>query len=245
MTMSPTESLARIGYVGWPDAVDQDRVRRARRAIHRDLGRNGLDPKRLPEFENASYCPTLRRHPDILSLFKGTRLQAEAERLLGPLEPVDYAQIALRFPHEEGTPANPPHLDGVSAPHNGVAPGEIKTFSALAVVYLSDVVADGGAFTVWPGSHLAHAEYFRRNGPESLLDGMPNVRRTPPVALVGGPGHGFLVHYLVGHAFGVHVAPDVRYAVFFRLRAIGHRARGRGTMTDPWLEWRLPGLKPE
>ena len=239
MITRPEESLARTGYAVWPDAVTEDRVTRARLAIHRDLGTNGLDPARLSEFENSTYCPTICRDPAILALFNGTRLQREAEGLLGRLEPVEYAQIGLRFPRADGTPANPPHLDGVSAPHNGVPAGEVVTFSALAGVYLSEVVADGGAFTVWPGSHLAHAAYFRRRGPAALLDGMPDIERAEPVPIVGGPGFGFLAHYLVGHAIGVHVAPEIRYAVFFRLRAVGHRARGPQTMVDPWLEWRL------
>ncbi len=231
-------SMRQRGFAGWADAVGPDLVRRARSAIHRDLGVNGLHPDRLPEFENASYCPSLRRHPDILGLFGG-RLKAEAERWLGPLLPVDYAQIALRFPRPPGTPSASPHLDGIAAPHNGVQSGTIATFSALAGVYLSDVEADGGALTVWPGSHLAHAEYFRRHGPASLLQGMPPLPPVEPIPIVGGAGYGFLVHYLVGHAVGPHFGPDIRYAVFFRLKARHHDDVGRRTMAEPWLEWRL------
>ena len=229
--------LVADGFTGWADAVQLDRVDRALTAIHRNLGQCGLHPDRLLEFEQSSYCPELRSDPDILALFEGTRLQAEAERLLGPLEPVTYAQIALRFPRSE--PPHPPHLDGVAAPHNGVPEGTIKTFSALAGVYLSEVRAGEGAFTVLPGSHLAHAAYFAQHGPASLLEGMPVIDPIEPVAIVGNPGFGFLAHYLVGHGIGVHRGPGIRYAVFFRLRSRGHSARGRRTMVDPWLEWQL------
>ncbi|MEM7677822.1 MAG: hypothetical protein AAF449_17635 [Myxococcota bacterium] len=226
------------GYVGWAQAVPADRVRRARHLIHRDIGEHGIDPARIPEYQNASYCPRLRDHPDILALFNGTSLQTQAERWLGPLEPASRAQIALRFPRPDASPdlSLAPHLDGVAAPNNGVAPGEIKTFSLLACVYLSDVDADGGAFTAWPGSHLRHAAHFAEYGPTALLSGLPPPE-TPPVSLVGASGHGFLVHYLCGHAVGRHCGSNIRYAVFFRLRSVGHRQRSRRTMVEPWLEW--------
>ena len=231
--------LVHDGFIGWPDAVPQDRIDRALNAIHRSLGAHGLHPDRLFEYDQSTYCPELRNHPDLLALFDGTPLSEHAERLLGPLAPAAYAQIALRFPNE--SPAREPHLDGVAAPHNGVETGTIDTFSALACIYLSDVRADGGALTVWPGSHLQHAEYFAEHGPESLLRGMPDVPKAEPVPLVGRAGHAYLVHYLCAHAVGIHRAPGIRYAVFFRLRAHGHRDRGRATMVDPWLEWRLGG----
>ena len=243
MTLSgePDEAgrLARDGYLSWPGSVDVERVQRARLAIHRNLGRHGLHPERLAEFENASYCPELISDPDILALFYGTSLQRAAERWLGPLEPVHRAQIALRFPSND--PITPsPHLDGVSAPHNGVPAGTIMTFSALAGVYLSDVRENGGAFTVWPGTHLQHADFFRQRGPAALLNGVPDPSPATPRAVIGGPGHGFLAHYLLAHAVGSHCTPDIRYAVFFRLKARGHDDRGLRTMREPWLEWRVP-----
>lgn len=237
--MSSSDARLRVdGVAGWPDAVAPDRVERALRAIHRNMFTRGLPVDRMPEFENATYCPELRGDPDILGLFRGTRLEAEAERLLGPLEAVERAQIALRFPQADDAPAPVPHLDGVSAPHNGVPCGTIMTFSALAGVYLSDVGPEDGAFTVWPGSHRAHAAHFAQHGPESLLAGMPRTD-IQPRPVVGGPGFGFIANYLVGHAIGRHRGSRIRYAVFFRLRARGHQARGRRVMLDPWLEWRL------
>ena len=231
--------LRRDGYLEWPDAVPRSRIERARHLIHRDLRQYGLHPDRFVEYENGSFCPALRRHPEILSLFVDTDLAREAERRLGPLEPVDYAQIALRFPRDEsGLSA---HLDGVAAPGNKVAPNTIRTFTALAGVYLSDVDAGGGAFTVWPGSHLRNAAHFRENGSEALLEGVPPVGDIAPEAIVGRAGHGFLAHYLLTHAVGHHAGPDIRYAVFFRLRAVGHDRLGRRTMTEPWREWRDEG----
>ncbi len=228
----------RSGYLGWPAAVGRDRVDRALKVIHQNLGAHGLHPDRLLEYEHQSYCPELRAHPDILALFNGTRLEAEAVRRLGPLMPVNRAQIALRFPTAK--PITPfPHLDGMSTPNNTVQKGEIRTFSALACIYLSEVPADGGALTVWPGTHLDHAKYFADHGPESLLNGMPPIPLPEPHPLVGGPGHGFLVHYLVGHSVGPHSGSGIRYAVFFRLRATDHSSRGFETMVDPWLEWSL------
>ncbi|MEL7370113.1 MAG: phytanoyl-CoA dioxygenase family protein, partial [Myxococcota bacterium] len=215
MTVERAEAMRENGYVGWPNAVPADRVRRAVHLINRNIGEKGIDPAQIPAFENTSYCPDLRDHPDILALFNGTSLQAQAEHWLGPLAPAARAQIALRFPRPD-RPPNGPHLDGVAAPHNGLAAGTIKTFSLLACVYLSEVLADGGALNVWPGSHLRHAEYFAEHGPKSLLSGMPPVTETePPVALTGGAGHGFLVHYLTGHAVGSHFGANLRYAVFF------------------------------
>src|SRR5678815_1227883 len=74
--------------------------------------------------------------------------------------------------------------EGMDSPHNGVPFGEIRNFTMLVGVFLSDVTGPySGNFTVWPGTHTIFEEYFREHGPMSLLDGMPKVEMPQPVQL--------------------------------------------------------------
>ena len=68
----------------------------------------------------------------------------------------------------------------------GVPRGRILSFTMLAGVMLSDVPEpSSGNLVVWPGTHALYEEYFRRRGPGSLLEGMPDVPLGEPVAVTG------------------------------------------------------------
>ena len=56
---------------------------------------------------------------------------------------------------------------------------------------------DAGNLWVWPGTHLAHAEYFRENGPEAFFaaGGYPPIRLPEPEQVTGGAGDLLLAHY--------------------------------------------------
>ena len=88
------------GYTLLPGIVAPDLIDRARRAINASLGERGLDPEQLPTLRARSYCPELASTPEILGLLTESPLWSIAESVIAPgeLEPVDHAQIALRFP---------------------------------------------------------------------------------------------------------------------------------------------------
>src|SRR5437870_2200876 len=184
-------------------------LRAALRAINHSLGQ-GLPPADLPVFRSRSFCPELQRAPVILDLLRVTPAWLLAESLLGEgrVEAVRSGQIALAFPQTEPPEAPYPHLDGLHTPTNGVPAGEVRSFTLLVGVILSDVTGPGaGNLTVWPGSHRRYESYFRDNGPKSLLGGMPPIALPDPVEVTGSVGDVVLCHYHLAHPVRAHPAP--------------------------------------
>jgi hypothetical protein len=237
------EALLEDGYATVPGMVPAAPLSAALRAINHSLGQ-GLPPADLPVFRSRSFCPELQRAPVILDLLRATPAWLLAESLLGEgrVEAVRSGQIALAFPQTEPPEAPYPHLDGLHTPTNGVPAGEVRSFTLLVGVILSDVTGPGaGNLTVWPGSHRRYESYFRDHGPKSLLGGMPPIALPDPVEVIGRVGDVVLCHYQLAHAVGANTSPHVRYAVYFRLKSRGHDGRRWECLTDLWKEW--PGLR--
>jgi hypothetical protein len=237
------EALLRDGYTTVPGVVPAAPLAAALTAINHSLGQ-GLPPADLPVFRSRSFCPELQRAPVILDLLRTTPAWLLAESLLGEgrVEAVRSGQIALAFPQTELPEAPYPHLDGLHTPTNGVPAGEVRSFTLLVGVILSDVAGPGaGNLTVWPGTHRRYESYFRDNGPKSLLGGMPPIALPDPVEVTGRVGDVVLCHYQLAHAVGANTSPHVRYAVYFRLKSRGHDSRRWECLTDLWKEW--PGLR--
>jgi hypothetical protein len=70
-----------------------------------------------------------------------------------------------------------------------------------------------------------------------LLNGMPDVPQSDPVQLTGQPGDAVLCHYQLGHGIAGNSSPDIRYAIYFRLKHVEHDAVHWECMTDIWREW--------
>lgn len=212
------------GYAHFRGLVSPRLIAAARRAIDEDLARN-YDPARQAEYENQSFCPGLRQAPEISSLFDKSGLRRVCNRSLGRRRYYHGdGQIAIRKAHN--APENfPPvaHIDGIPTEHNGLPPGEIGSFTALAGVFLTEAASDfAGNFTVWPGSHRLVEDYFRRRGPEALspealAEGMPQLPLGEPVQLQCSPGDVVLCHYELAHTAAVNTSANDRYAIFFRI----------------------------
>jgi len=233
------EALLRDGYATVPGVVPAAPLAAALRAINHSLGQ-GLPPADLPVYRSRSFCPELQRSPVILDLLRATPAWVLAESLLGEgrVEAVRSGQIALAFPQTAAPEAPYPHLDGLHTPTNGVPAGEVRSFTLLVGVILSDVTGPrAGNLTVWPGSHRRYESYFRDNGPKSLLAGMPPIALPDPVEVTGKAGDVVLCHYQLAHAVGTNTSPHVRYAVYFRLKSRGHDGRRWECLTDLWKEW--------
>lgn len=230
------------GYLHVPGVVPKLMVDRALQAINHSLG-DGIDPARIQTFRSQSYAPELQREPVITDLFNKTLAIELASGLIGALEPIRGGQIALRFPTLSDAPrVHGPHLDGMYSPHNGVPVGTIQSFSLLLGVMLSDVPQPFmGNLSVWPGTHRLYETYFREHGPEKLLDGMPPIPLPEPVQMLGRAGDVVLCHYQLAHSIAENASAHVRYAIYFRVHAVGHAARWKEALTDIWLEY--PGLQ--
>ena len=241
LTPQEKERLRTDGWVRVPGVIPLRAIDAALRAVNAWMGR-GLPPGEMETYSSQSFCPEMRGDPVFVDLLERTPAIALVESALGRNAVVrgHRAQIALRFPLPAGTPKKDPepHLDGIPTPTNGVAPGRVHNFAALLGLYLEDVDREwAGNFTVWPGTHLSHAEWFREHGPESLLSKMPAIDRGAPHQVLAKAGDVFLCHYLLGHTAAENHSPRTRYAVFFRLQHRDHRALGHRPMADPWLGW--------
>ncbi len=242
LTREQKQTFFEQGYVKLPGVVSAELVGRARRAINASLGQNGMDPAQLTKFRAQTYCPELTSDPVITGLYNDTPIKSLAESAIGEnkIKPVNYGQIALRFPAMDPPREPGPHIDGMYSPTNGVKEGTIGNFTALVGVFLSDLPEPyAGNFTVWPGTHKLYEEYFRERGAQSLLEGMPGIgdAMPSPEQFLGRAGDAALVHYQLAHGIAGNGSPNVRYAIFFRLSHVDHENYHWECMTDIWKEW--------
>lgn len=243
LTQKQKQTFYDKGYVKLPLVVPPEMVAQARRAINASLGQNGIDPAQLPKFQAQTYCPELTNDPVITDLYNATPIKALAESAIGvgKINPVGSGQIAIRFPSMD-SPREPgphiAHIDGMYTPTNGVKEGTIANFTALVGVFLSDLPNPyAGNFTVWDGTHTLYENYFREHGPQSLLEGMPKVEMPPPEQFLVKAGDAALVHYQLAHGVADNGSPNIRYAIFFRLKHVDHEQYQWECMTDIWKEW--------
>ena len=234
------QALRRDGFVLLRGLVPQPMIDQALRTINASLGNEGIAKDQLWSFRARTFTPELCSHPAILGLFADSPLAAVADAAIGPgkVRPPDQGQIALRFPTlGEGSPPVP-HIDGISSPGNGVPPGTLFHFTALAGVFLSPVASPGrGNLTVWPGSHLLMEAYLRTHGPTAVVDRFPDLPLGAPHQICAAPGDALLAHYALAHGIAPNTGPDVRYAAFFRLHHVAHEQHGTRPLTDLWFEW--------
>lgn len=242
LTEAQAASLRGDGWLHLPCAVPRAVVDRAKRAINASLGK-GLDPQRIESYRARSFCPELQAEAVVTDLLYGGAAWEVAQSLIGAgrVKRPATGQIALSFPETSPDAHIHPHLDGMYTPSNGVPRGEILSFTLLVGVMLSDVEGpESGNLVVWPGTHHLYEEYFRRQGPRSLLGGMPDVPLPEPVSLTGRTGDVVLCHYQLAHATGPNASPHIRYAVYFRLEHVDHGRQKWECLTDVWREW--PGI---
>jgi ectoine hydroxylase-related dioxygenase (phytanoyl-CoA dioxygenase family) len=233
------------GYLILPGAIPRARVDRALKAINHSLGERGIDRGQIWTYRARTFCPELVGNDAVLDLYRDTPLETLAQAAIGAgaVPRPAIGQIALRFPQQIAEPKEPhPHIDGMPGPLNGVKPGNVCHFTALAGVFLSDVSGPfEGNFTVWPGTHRALAEHFAAHGIDELLQGFPPISMPAPRQLTARAGDAILAHYQLAHGAAPNVSPHVRYAAFFRLARQDHDASSAQTMIDLWREW--PGLR--
>ena len=232
------------GYVRMPGVVPAVMVNAAVKAINHSFGK-GIDPAKMITFQAQTFCPELRDAAEIIDLYNRTPVKALAESMIGAgkVSPVARGQIAVRFPLlDDPPPALRPHLDGLYSPHNGVPAGELRSFTLLVGIALSDVTtAYAGNLAVWPGTHRLYEDYFRDNGTDILqrdgAEGMPPIVMPQPELMIARAGDAFLVHYQVAHTAAPNVSPHPRYAIYFRLHHVDHEAQRFEALTDIWMEW--------
>ena len=100
--------------------------------------------------------------------------------------------------------------------------------------------ASGGGFTVWPGTHITAAEYFKTH---SLLDGQQAYgdQLPQPVEIFGPPGTTCFWHHYLMHNASKYCQTEIRIAKVSRLRWKNTEDVKFGTPDNIWEHWE--GLK--
>jgi hypothetical protein len=234
LSAEQVEEFAARGFVVLPGVVPEDLVSAAAKAI------DGLIEREPPGADVRgpyNYFRPTAEAPELAGLLTGSPAFGLAEELTGAgtLEVPGQVQVALNippFPHRPGMH----HIDGFPPGPDG-RPG---TFTMLAGVLMSGQRGrDAGNLWVWPGTHLTHAGYFRKHGPDAFFaaGGYPPIRLPEPEQVTGEAGDLLLAHYLLGHNIGGNTSPAVRRAVYFRVKRAGHDPRWREFLADPWLDY--------
>jgi Phytanoyl-CoA dioxygenase (PhyH) len=242
------EAFARDGYLVVPGVVTRAGLDAALQVANHWLD-DGFDSTQRAAYHAQSFAPEHGGDPEIVGLLTDSPAFGIAESLVGQsLVPPRGGQITLRFPVARGDEPHGlgPHLDGIPYPLNGVpVDGRIHSFTLLAAVFLSDCPqGDHGNFTVWPGTHLATAQWLRKRGtrvddPDAFFAEVRELAAATsrPRPLEVRAGDLVLAHYLLLHSSGRHRGPNIRYTVFYRLETWGHAQTAEASLTDPWLEW--------
>lgn len=244
MSLTPTEKndFRRDGMLVRRGAVSIEQVNRARELV--DLWyRDSMKPELIGAYTQQTFAPEYKSHPDLLALFNQSPAAELATELLGAFRPVATMQLQIRVPEGHLTQAQPEktmHVDGVACPH--LDPNELRTFSLLAGVVLSNITdPHGGALHFQAGGHRAMSEWFRTEWAQGLTDQVPpEIDAQSGTPFLGEPGDLLLMHHLVPHAVGHNRSSEPRIMVYFRVEHPDHAQRRLQALQDPWLDY--PGL---
>lgn len=239
LTHEEKASFVQDGLVIRRGFVPADLIARASSCVGRWF-RDDMDPSQIAAYTQRTFAPELGEHPDLLGLFSDSGAWELAADLLGDVQPVATTQIQIRVPEEVLPTAQPEkamHVDGVACPH--LDPAELRTFSLLVGVVLSDISdPNGGALRYLPGGHLAMAEWFGSEWSLGVTAQVPpridSERGTP---FLGAPGDVLLMHHLVPHSVGRNYTSTPRVMAYFRVSHPGHAHRRLEALRDPWLDY--------
>jgi hypothetical protein len=199
-----------------------------------------MDQVHLTAYTQRTFAPELGSDRRMLALLTDSGVANLVNGLVGDFAPVTTVQIQIRIPEVDlirVQPAKDMHVDGVACPH--LDPDELRTFSLLVGVVLSDVSdPNGGALRYAPGGHLRMADWFRTEWSLGLTDQVPpqiDIDHGEP--FLGTPGDVLLMHHLVPHAVGRNSTATPRVMAYFRISHVDHANRRLDALHDPWLDY--------
>lgn len=237
------------GYLILRGVLDPTLMERAREALWagapEQLQRDDPDTWIGPFDENSDDPESLRyeytwkfRKPGgedwmIHMLPKNETIWAAAEQLLGAgtlQEPERVRGIYCMLP--EGDRPERPYRCHVDQ----------HPFHLGLVGYIDHVPADGGGFTVWPGSHkIFYRDFETRYTFNPLPQGQDDARRVseqPHVDCHGDAGDVVFWHHRLGHSAGHNRSRQIRQAVLydFKKRDL-EETQDQPPGDDMWIDW--------
>ncbi|MGH3220252.1 MAG: phytanoyl-CoA dioxygenase family protein [Streptosporangiaceae bacterium] len=210
------------------------------RTLAEDWYEHEMKLAELVAYTQRTFAPEHGSHPDLLALFYSSDVVDLVTSLVGEFQPVTAAQVQIRIPERDLTQTQPEkamHVDGVACPH--LDPSELRTFSLLVGVVLSDVTSpQGGALRYVPGGHLYMAEWFRSEWSLGLTDQVPpQLDAEQGTPFLGHTGDVLMMHHLVPHAVGRNHTERPRLMAYFRVSHVNHPSRRLEALKDPWLDY--------
>jgi len=255
------DSLKSNGFVRVSNLIPEELVLNARQEINRMLGQSSKSPDTFK-------AKTFATHPAITSLINQSGVPALLSKMLGSTSyDQSSGQIALRFPGDmcedksscTSSPSNFNelrkhwHIDGCANPFiKGVTDhyGEIHNFDVLVGVLLSDIKSkNSGELCCYTGSHHELARYL--GSEERIKDlkkrgnvALPTGEKTDEILKgkiwhgLGKAGDVFLANYMTAHFIAPNTSPDIRYAVYFRIKGPNFGTPSKeSSMLKPLKNW--------
>jgi hypothetical protein len=234
LTDAQVDQFAERGFILVPQVVRDGVLASAAQRIDQVVA---ADPPAADKHGSHFYFLDAEAAPALMAPLTSTTAFSLAEELAGAgtLEIPRQVQISLNIPPYQHRPGIP-HIDaGNSEPTGEPICG---TFTLLAGILMTDQLAENsGNLWVWPGTHLAHAAYFRDHGPE-LFCAYPKIDLPQPEQIKGRAGDLLLAHYLLGHNIGGNYESGrTRRALYFRVSAVDHASHRHEFLQDPWLDY--------
>lgn len=178
----------------------------------------------------------------------------------GKVSPLSGVQVALRFPDSLDAlvvsgAAMQSRIDGTCWHTDGLRQGKKHSFSLLVGIALSDnmMQPDNGNLCVWPRSHL-HVHHWMRHPDGKIArpasggtgwsdsDGpLPDLG--PPLQMLLRAGDVIIAHSEIAHCGGIHLGPDIRSMVYYRVRHVNWKEmyESGALVEDMWCD--LEGLR--
>lgn len=213
-TTEDKQFFEKNGYIIKYNTVPDQLIQRAIDVIweHIDADRNDSET-----WINAGPTGNLpcTNYPDVQSLLHDGPHIDMAEELVGKgtLKVANNPFCKMIYPTGENDWSLPEkgHMDGYTVK------GVVSTFTLGITMNLNDVVHRSGGFTVWPGTHLMAAKYFKTH---SILNGIEAYTKPlpQPVEIFGPAGTTCFWHHYMMYSASKNCGSKIRMATVSRLR---------------------------
>jgi hypothetical protein len=221
ITEADRVTFAEQGYLVRSGLLTPSQIAAAQDALWSGIEADRADPSSW--FDAGPPEPVSRHHPAIRATLHESPVFAMAQALIvdGALSADVSPAPHLVYPRGDRQWKMPRtgHLDGFPAPGNPVPLDALWTWPICLTIYVDDVESHGGAFTVWPGSHRAAAEYFRTHERHTLERGIANGRFPigEPREVTGTAGTVCFWHGNLVHAGSWNASSRIRMALIARI----------------------------
>jgi ectoine hydroxylase-related dioxygenase (phytanoyl-CoA dioxygenase family) len=237
------------GYIILRNAVRQELVRDALRAINHQLGKPDCwqkDPNPLNAAQLSLKLPREGVGTDIIN--ESPVFWSVLNILLGEGNVAPWnqgQQVALRFPRPPEAGVEKPDLRTGTTYHiDGMGQNKLCPFSLLCGVALSEQMRpEMGNLHVYPGSHLheqLHSYYRDKiddDNQNEQDDGKPNLGKSVQVLL--HPGDVVVAHQLLAHRIGLNTSEHIRYQLYYRVKRNRHEDFINQIVDNPWVEFAI------